>query len=89
VSRRPSLQRVVTRALGAYRGLAEDLLRHVGHPEPEAMAPFVVSLVDGMGVHQIALPPVDREAQIVEGLRALLSPWLDEAREARAPASEV
>lgn len=84
VSRRPALQPVVTRALSTYRALAEGLLRHVGHPEPARLAPYVVSLVDGMGVHQIAQPVEDREAQIVEGLRALLDPWLSQAR-ATAP----
>jgi TetR/AcrR family transcriptional regulator, regulator of biofilm formation and stress response len=88
VSRRPALQPVVTRALSAYRSLAEGLLRHVGHPDPSGLAPVVVSLVDGMGVHQIAQPVPDREAQIVEGLRALLGPWLGEAR-AAAATSEI
>jgi DNA-binding transcriptional regulator YbjK len=77
-ARRPALQPVVSRALTAYRTLAEDLLRHLGHPDPERLAPLAVSLADGMGVHHIALPPQDREREIVEGLGALLSPWLEE-----------
>ena len=48
---------------------------------------LVPSLVLSHIMAQIALPPEDREAQIVEGLRALLSPWLDEARAAAPEAS--
>ena len=74
--RRPALRPVVQRSLDAYRGLAEGLLRHVGARDPEAAAPLVVALLDGFAVQYVAIGDDQREERVVEGLSALLTPFL-------------
>jgi DNA-binding transcriptional regulator YbjK len=86
-TRRPGLQPVVERAQLAYRRLAADLLRHVGCPEADRLAPYVVAILDGLGLHHLARRPTDREAQVAEALRALLRPWLEAT--ATRPASST
>ena len=75
-ARRPALRAEVQRSLDAYRGLAEGLLRHVGARDPEAAAPLVVALLDGFAVQHVAIGDDQREERIVEGLSAVLAPFL-------------
>jgi TetR/AcrR family transcriptional regulator, regulator of biofilm formation and stress response len=75
-ARRPPLQKVVRRSLGAYRALAEALLRQLGAREPERAAPLVVAFLDGLAVQHVAVGDPDRERHITDGLAALLTPFL-------------
>lgn len=75
-SRRPALRPVVAESLEAYRAVAEGLLRRVGAREPERAAPLVVALVDGLALQHVAVGDPLREERIVEGLEALLTPFL-------------
>jgi TetR/AcrR family transcriptional regulator, regulator of biofilm formation and stress response len=83
-SRRPPLRSVVIESLDAYRALAEGLLRRVGARDPEVAAPLVVALLDGLGVQHIAVGDGDREQHIIDGLEALLTPFLPGATAASA-----
>lgn len=83
-SRRPPLREVVVESLDAYRALAERLLRRVGARDAEVAAPLVVALLDGLAVQHIAVGDSEREAHIIAGLEALLTPFLP-----AAPANSV
>ncbi len=74
-SRRPALRAAVAAALAAYRALALRMLLAVGCAEAEARvaAPLVVALMDGLGIHDVAVPEPDRHERLVEGLRRLVS----------------
>ncbi len=74
-ARRPALRAVVAESLAAYRALAVRLLRAVGCPpgEAEIAAPLVVALMDGLGIHDLAVPEPGREERLAEGLRRLVS----------------
>jgi TetR/AcrR family transcriptional regulator, regulator of biofilm formation and stress response len=71
-SRRPALRDAVAGCLAAYRELAEGLLRAAGCPDAEVLAPVVVALTDGLGIHDVAVGEPGREARTVDGLRRLL-----------------
>jgi TetR/AcrR family transcriptional regulator, regulator of biofilm formation and stress response len=75
-ARRPALRDVVGRSLQAYRALAEGLLLQVGATDADRAAPLVVAFLDGLGVQHVAVGDPDRERHIVEGLTALLAPYL-------------
>jgi DNA-binding transcriptional regulator YbjK len=74
-ARRPALRAAVAEALAAYRALAVRLLRAVGcaEAEAEAAAPLVVALMDGLGIHDVAVPEPGREERLVEGIGRLVA----------------
>lgn len=75
-SRRPALRAVVDRCLGAYRALAEGLLAAAGCRDVDVAAPLVVALLDGLGIHDVAIDDPRREERIVEGLRRIVVAFL-------------
>ena len=80
-SRREALRATVGRSLAAYRALAHGLLDRIGCSDAERAAPLVVAFLDGVAVQHVAVGGPDREERIVEGLTALLTPFLEPAEE--------
>lgn len=92
-ARTPALRAAVADTIEAFRGVAVAAARAAGSPAPEQIAGALVALIDGMTLHQLAVPNPDWRAEVERGIRMLFLGHLvdvgllDEAAQLRAAAS--